>query len=73
MTLSTVTINNISAPEAIGLKYQLETDGLVIFQDFTWHYSPLKYDQFTGDTTSSSVRFDFASPSLASFYRVKWS
>lgn len=70
--LSTVTIDNVSASDAIGFKHQLEADGLIMHQDFIWHYSPVKYDQPTGDSSVSNARFDFANPSLASFYRVKW-
>jgi hypothetical protein len=71
--LSTVIINNVTASDAIGFKYQLETDGLVRDRDFVWHYSPVKYEDWFGSPKQESwVKFDFSNPSLASFYCVKW-
>ena len=70
---SIVTINNVTASDAIGFKYQLETDGLVMNRDFVWIYNPVKYDDwFSGNKEESCVKFDFSNPTLASFYRVKW-
>lgn len=72
--MNNLVIENITAAEAIALKYDLEHAGLVNNQDYTWRYQPVKYnsDWSTQPIERSQVVFEFNSPALASFYRVKW-
>lgn len=65
-----VTISNLTASAAVELKFELENSGLILNHDFTWTYHPVKYDN--NQHVSSYVDFDFATPTLASFYRIKW-
>jgi hypothetical protein len=69
-----VTISNISAIDALGFKAELTSDGLVMDQDYSWRYQPVKYnnDWSTIPIEQRHVVFEFSSPALASFYRVKW-
>jgi hypothetical protein len=78
---NTVTISGVSATDAMGFKVELTHDGLVINQDYTWRYQPVKYDTWdevevvawtANDMIQSQVTFEFCNSSLASFYRLKW-
>ena len=59
--------------QALAYKYQLDADGLVVNQDYTWHYQKPVYDDFawTGSEVSC-VTFIFKNPALATFYQLKW-
>lgn len=72
--MSDVTIENITAAEAIALKHDLDQSGLVNTQDYTWLYRPVKYnhDWSTHPMERSLVIFSFRDPALASFYKLKW-
>lgn len=72
--LNTIVIENVIAAEALTFKYELDQSGLVNNQDYTWQYRPVKYnnDWSTVPVEKSQVVFEFSSPALASFYRVKW-
>lgn len=72
--MNNLIIENITAAEAIAFKYELDQSGLAVNQDYTWRYRPVKYnnDWSTQPIEQSQVVFEFSSPSLASFYRVKW-
>lgn len=72
--LNTIVIENVIAAEALTFKYELDQSGLVNNQDYTWQYQPVKYnnDWSTVPVEKSQVVFEFSSPALASFYRVKW-
>jgi hypothetical protein len=60
--------------EALALKRQLDADGLVVNQDYTWRYQKPVYDEFAWtDSEVSSVTFTFKQASLATFYQLKWS
>jgi hypothetical protein len=74
LTLNALTITKLSAAEAISLKKDLDSAGLVVGQDYTWRFQPIKYtDDFSSSVLSESqVTFDFADPTMASFYRLKW-
>lgn len=74
LTLNALTITNISAAEAIGLKMDLDRGGLVVEQDYTWRFQPVKYtDGFSATPMSESqVVFEFTDPAMASFYKLKW-
>ena len=69
-----VVIENVDANQAIDMKNQLLKDGLMINQDFTWHYQQARWDNFSQDSVvTKHVRFSFAQEYLAVFYRLKWS
>lgn len=72
--MNNLTIENITAAEALALKHELGQSGLVNVQDYTWRYQPVKYnnDWSTHPIEKSRVVFEFNSPALASFFRVKW-
>lgn len=72
--MNSITIENITAAEAIALKYELSQAGLTIEQDYTWRYYPVKYnhDWSTQPLERSRVVFTFCDSALASFYRLKW-
>lgn len=69
-----LTLSDITASEALLYKEQLNQAGLIVNQDYTWRYQPVKYN---GDWSMypiehSQVEFDFADAAVASFYRLKW-
>jgi hypothetical protein len=68
-----ITIYSVSAQQALLYKEQLTQDGLVVDQDYSWSYRPVKYnDWLQTDGEASCVQFEFRDQSLASFYRLKW-
>ena len=70
--MHTVTVRNVSPLDAVDMKFQLLRAGLVMDDDFTWRYVPLKWDSFTGLTGIRYVEFEFQDPALATFYQIKW-
>jgi len=66
-----IVLSNISAQQAVDYKKQLDIDGLVTDQDYTWSYRPVKYNGWA-PVDQSEVEFEFTDPALASFYRLKW-
>ena len=66
-----VVITDIVPVEALWLKDQLVRDGLVMHEDFEWEWHPPMWDGFTQER-SKHVTFIFRSPSLATFYQLKW-
>ena len=63
-----------NAQEAMEYKRQLDQDGLVVNQDYTWRYQKPVYDEFAWtDSEVSNVTFTFKNPALATFYQLKWS
>lgn len=72
--MSDVTIENVTAAEAIEFKNQLSQSGLIIEQDYVWRYYPVKYnhDWSTHPLERSRVVFSFRDPALSSFYKLKW-
>jgi len=72
--MNNLVIENITAADAIALKHELDQSGLVNSQDYTWRYRPVKYnnDWSAYPIEQSQVVFEFDSPAVASFYRVKW-
>jgi len=66
-----VVITDIEPIEALWLKDQLVRDGLIMDADFEWEYHPPQWDGFTQER-SRHVTFIFRSPSLATFYQLKW-
>jgi hypothetical protein len=69
-----IVLTQLSAYSALQYKQQLSHDGLINDQDYTWRYQPVKYNNewSTIPIEQSQVVFEFNSPALASFYRVKW-
>jgi hypothetical protein len=64
---------NCGSQEALALKHQLDVDGLVVNQDYTWRYQKPVYDEFAWtESEVCSVTFTFQNPVLASFYQLKW-
>jgi hypothetical protein len=70
--MHTVRVYNIEVFDAIDLKDQLITAGLVVDQDFEWAWITADYDQFTGWTRQKHVEFRFRDPAMATFYQLKW-
>lgn len=66
-----ITIAKCSPGRAVELKMELALSGLVDNKDFTWRFVPIKYDGFD-IVEENHVVFEFADPTLASFYRLKW-
>jgi hypothetical protein len=69
-----VTVSNINVTQALALRDQLITHGLVMHQDFEWMYVPPQYkDDWSSElSTPAQVHFDMIDPVLATFYRLKW-
>ena len=68
-----VVVTKVSAVDALALKNELTHVGLVMEQDYTWRYQPVKYDTWgSNKLQESQVIFEFIDPALASFYRLKW-
>lgn len=71
--VNSVTIDKISASDAIDLKKQLDQSGLVMGQDYVWRFQPVKYStEWNIFPEASQVVFDFRDSAIASFYRLKW-
>ena len=61
------------AQRALEYKRQLDADGLVVNQDYTWRYQKPVYNDFAWtDSEVSNVTFTFQNPALATFYQLKW-
>jgi hypothetical protein len=70
--MHTVRVYNIEVYDAIDLKNQLITAGLVVDQDFEWAWITADYDQITGWTRKKHAEFRFWDPAMATFYQLKW-
>ena len=72
--MNVITISKITAANALLFKAELDRDGLVVNTDYTWRFQPVKYnnDFSMYAVEESQVRFEFADPVVASFYRIKW-
>lgn len=69
--MHTITIQHLTASEAIDLHHSLQAAGLVINQDYTWAYYPAKSDNFSM-YDSSRTEFCFAQDQMATFFRLRW-
>jgi hypothetical protein len=67
-----IRIRNVTAFDAVDLKFQLIKAGLVIEDDFTWKYFPSQWNNFTGVVGTRYVEFYFRDPMIATFYKLKW-
>lgn len=66
-------ILHVTAIQALELRDQLTTAGLVQNQDFEWEYHRAEYDNFSFDAAvPRHVVFRFQDPGLATFYQLKW-
>lgn len=66
-------ILNVTAIQALELRDQLTTAGLVQNQDFEWAYHRAEYDNFSFDAVvPRHVMFRFQDPKLATYYQLKW-
>jgi hypothetical protein len=68
--MHTVTVQHVSASRAIELSHAVQQAGLTQGQDYTWTYYPPTYD--FSSATVSRVEFQFAQPSMATFFSIKW-
>lgn len=71
---SALVIDHITAQQALEYKKQLTQDGLVVNNDYSWKYQPIKYNDWSMSPKAqhSFVEFEFVDPALATFYRLKW-
>ena len=59
--------------QALAYKHQLDLDGLIVNQDYTWRYQkPVNDELAWADSEVSHVTFTFQNPMLATFYQLKW-
>ena len=62
-----------NAQQAMDLKEQIVSSGLILHEDFSWEYRPDPYD---GDDDSlhahPEVRFTFYDPAQETFFRMKF-
>jgi len=66
-------VNSVGALEAIELKNQLISDGLIMHRDFEWHYSAGSWHDWPeAPATASSVVFRFQDAAMATFYSLVW-
>jgi hypothetical protein len=73
--MDTVTTSGliVAAQQALAYKHQLDLDGLIVNQDYTWRYQKPVYNDFAWtDSEVSHVTFTFKNPALATFYQLKW-
>ena len=75
LTTYNVSIENISATDAINIKHQLVTDfGLIDGQDFTWAWYPEVLDEFSYFVTRpKQLEVRFTNQTNATFFRLKYS
>lgn len=60
--------------QAIELKNQLVSQGLSLHRDFEWQYRPAQWCEHSEQGVDArSVIFVFQDPTLATFYRLRWS
>ncbi len=72
------TVNHVrldcNAQQALAYKHELDIDGLIVNQDYTWRYKKPVYDNFAWtESEVNHVIFTFNNPALATFYKLKWS
>jgi len=62
-----------NAQEAMALKEQILSAGLVLHEDFTWEYRPDLYDGYDDSLHAHpEVRFIFRDPAQETFFRMKF-
>lgn len=66
-----ITIQVRNTQEALDLKNQVQSAGLMINQDFTWRYEPSLYDGFT-HAEPPRVTFWFTDTRYETFFGLKW-
>lgn len=71
--MSSVQLFHVSPVDALEFKRELLLAGLIMDQDFEWEYQQAKYDNFSYEAvTPNHVTFRFRDPTLATFYKLKW-
>jgi len=69
-----IILYDVDAGNAITMKYELEKAGLVMNHDFTWYYQQARWDDFSHEPTlPRCVKFNFVNPTLATYYKLKFS
>ncbi len=69
-----VSLQPVSVEKAIALKNELLLAGFIMHEDFEWRYYQAKWDEHSlAGVEPSTVVFEFAQESWATFYRLKWS
>jgi hypothetical protein len=62
-----------NAQQAVELKEQILSAGLVLYEDFTWEYRPDPYDGYDDSLHAHpEVRFIFRDPAQETFFRMKF-
>ena len=62
-----------NAQQALELKEQIVTSGLVLKQDFTWEYRPDPYDGYDDSSHAHpEARFIFRDPAQETFFRMRF-
>ena len=62
-----------NAQQALDLKEQIVTAGLVLNEDFTWEYRPDPYDGYDDSLHAHpEVRFIFRDPAQETFLRMRF-
>lgn len=64
---NTIIINDIRPNDALEYKYDLTSSGYVVNKDFSWYWRAPSIHGV------GSVEFYFSDPSIATFFRIKWS
>ena len=71
--MHSVRILHIGPVDAIELKNQLLTTGLIMDRDFVWKYRQATYDNNGFSVVDpKQATFEFEDPALATFYQLKW-
>lgn len=73
MSTDAVKIIDVNAVQALQLRDQLVESGLIQHQDFEFAYYQAVYESFGPATQPRYVEFRFQDPTIATYYRIKWS
>ena len=62
-----------NAQQAMDLKDQVVSHGLILHEDFSWEYRPDPYDGYDDSSHAHpEVRFVFCDPAQETFFRMKF-
>lgn len=62
-----------NAQQAVDLKDQVLSSGLILHEDFTWEYIPNQYNGYDDSSHSHpEARFIFCDPVQETFFRMKF-
>lgn len=65
-----ITVKNAQA--AFELLEQLNEAGLVNDRDFTWAFTPAKYDYYGHSESAAIIEFRFVDEKNATYFKLKW-